>query len=153
MEAASSWIESFWTGGSECSNSSPDDETSVTSYSTVSSYGFVLDDNYMIITRANAIDDDLSDIVDSVADNRSISSGEDPARVPSGRYRGACNLNAIKEEEEPEEYEAYLRAKMSSLWLRIQEAADREDLSESPSSEEDTSLLKAYEKKKNAFDV
>lgn len=154
---ASSWFETLslvWDGskdGASCGAES--DETSCTSYSTESSDGFVLDEHYMIAANADE-SEDLSDIVDSVDDSSSCTSySGNSVRAPLREYRQDMSqpapggLDIIH--EETEDYEAYLRSKMSGLWYRIQESASRESPSNEPSTEEDRRLLATYGQKKS----
>jgi hypothetical protein len=78
-----------------------------------------------------------------------------PRRSSSGRLSTSCSIRSSlppyldpiseeEEEEEDDEHEAYLRAKMTSLWTRIQESAQFEDLSAAPCTSQDEELLKAY---------
>ena len=124
--------------------------SSETSYTTESSDGMMVDDNYMIITKADAFDE-MSDIVDSVATARSkYSSSRKSSSHNSHRRRTSSSsqarLQAVNEQEEDsaQEYEAYLRAKMFSLWGRIQEEAHIEEPSETPTTEKDAKLLKEF---------
>jgi hypothetical protein len=57
-------------------------------------------------------------------------------------------ISEEEEEEEEDEHEAYLRAKMTSLWTRIQESAKTEDLSAAPCTSQDEELIKAYAAKR-----
>ena len=125
--------------------------------SSESSNEFVVDENYMIIAQAEAFDE-MSDIVDSVASNRSSGSRLLEAKQ---RRRSRCStaslrrlqlqLAAISEEEESDPCEAYLRAKMTALWTRIQESAQKADLSATPSTKQDEELLRAYENKNDTL--
>ena len=137
--------------------------SSQTSCSSESSDGFVIDDNYLIIAHHGDSFDGMSDIADSVADDSTAFSGISSLRSQSyyrkTRQRTSSSsllsqdlrrLDAIEEEQEDaKQYEAYLRAKMFALWNRIQHdfsERDELDLSESPSTEEDIEMLKAFER-------
>jgi hypothetical protein len=157
MAEAASWLGSLstlWNGSkNDASLEAESDDTSSASNSTESSYGFVLDENYMIRARArDEMEDDVSDLFDSVDDNRSAYSfhSNKSTIMPKRKIKRtnslpAIRFNTIKEGmHENEDYEALLRSKMSGLWFRIQEDAKREHISERPETEDDIALLDAF---------
>lgn len=144
-----SWSKSYIDLGEAEDSSSSGSESSASS-SSESSHEFVVDDNYMIVTKEASFDE-MSDIQDSVISNRSSGSrivNSQPRCTASQRN---LQLAAISEEEESDPCEAYLRAKMTALWTRIQETALKEDLSATPSTNQDAELLHAYERKNNTL--
>lgn len=136
----------------EIDESGDESSQSCTSYSSESSHEFVVDDNYMVLAHADAFDE-MSDIVDSVASNNPSTEGphSKPHLRSTASQRMLPPLAVISEEEESDPCEAYLRAKMTSLWTRIQEIAQKDDLSATPFTEQDTELLRAYQKKNDSL--
>lgn len=164
---AASWLglDAFFDAMENQQSKDTDDTSSQTSYTTESSEGFAIDDNYVVVAQSSTLDD-MSDIMESVVDDctstyASTYSGWSQShytkrlKTSGGSTSSESNtpktksMDSILEEDEEDEnqYEAYLRAKMFSLWSHIQlDLAKRDDydLSEKPSTEEDGELLAAY---------
>ncbi|CAB9503448.1 expressed unknown protein [Seminavis robusta] len=153
--------------GSEVS----DDEESYSSYTTASSSdGFVFHRDYTILAPSKTFDE-MSDIYDSVAtelshsgstlNSKGTSGSEQEQQQQQRRFRRRSTASAsiksssqrtvppllkaiTEEDDDTDAHEAFLRAKMTSLWTRIQESAQAEDLSAAPTTEQDKALLRAY---------
>jgi hypothetical protein len=147
-----SWSAPFFGLLAEVAGSARSDSSeSSSSASSESSHEFIVDDNYMIVANAEVSLDEMSDIVDSVMSVQS-SGSRSKSPVAASQRKLQPNLDAITEavlikEDEGDPCEAYLRAKMASLWTRIQETAKKEDPSDTPCTEEDAALLRAYQRK------
>lgn len=119
--------------------------SSATSYTTESSDGFVIDNKYVIgANPADDFNDDISTMVDSVATE--LTQQQQRSLLKSQRQSFSSTvslLDALNEEEEEDsaQYEAYLKAKMFSLWGRIQDEAGIEEHSETPTTESEAKIL------------
>ena len=120
--------------------------SSATSYTTESSDGFVIDNNYVIGANQTDNFDDISTMVDSMATEVSQQRSLKSQRHSASSVLSLLDAVNEEEEEDSAQYDAYLKAKMFSLWGRIQDEAGIKEHSETPTTESEAKLLDAFAK-------